>query len=100
MFKINIEEPHRLLQSEALKRIKQEIAELKTQYADTISDLHEDWNGYTCKFGLSIKGFSGSGTLVVKPSAVELSGELPLKVIIFKSKIKSTIRRRLQNLLS
>jgi hypothetical protein len=80
---------------EALKRIKAGIDEMKTRFADKISDLQEDWNGNTCKFSLLVRGFSGSGTMIVKPSDIEISGDLPFPAIFFKDKIESAIREKM-----
>lgn len=100
MPRFDISEPHGLLQDEALKRIKETLAELKTHFVDKISDLHEDWNGNTCKFSLSVKGFSGSGTMIVEPSEVKISGNLPFLALPFKVKIEYTIREWLKKLLA
>jgi hypothetical protein len=96
----NMSIAHSQTEDEALKRIKNELAELKTRFADKISELQEDWNGNTCEFSLSIKGFSGSGTMIVKPTEIEISGDLPFPAILFKSKIKFEIREKLKQLLA
>jgi hypothetical protein len=100
MPKFSILVPHELPQEEALKRIKNDLADLKTRFADKISDLHENWDGNTCEYSVSIKGFSGSGTMIVKPSEVEISGNLPFLAIPFKGKFESTTRERLKQLLA
>ncbi|MGA2678328.1 MAG: polyhydroxyalkanoic acid system family protein [Sedimentisphaerales bacterium] len=96
----NVLVPHELPQDEAMKRVKKALADLKTQFADKIKDLCEDWNGNACEFHLSAMGFSGSGTMIVKPLAVEISGNLPFLAFPFKSKIESTIRERLKQILN
>jgi hypothetical protein len=100
MPKLNMSVTHELPQDEALKRVKKAIADLKTQYADKISDLREDWNGNTCEFHLSVKSASGSGTMIVKPSEVEISGNLPLLAWAFTGKIESIIREKLKQILA
>jgi len=40
-----------------------------------------------------------SGTLTVKTSQVEISGNLPFAAILFKGKIESTIKDRAETLL-
>ena len=97
-FKMSIQ--HSLPEDEAVRRIKNELAGLKTQFADKISGLQEDWNGNTCEFSLSIKGFSGTGTMNVKPNEIEISGEIPFPIILFKDKIESAIREKLNQWLS
>jgi hypothetical protein len=96
---INILVPYELAEEEAVKRIKNELTGLKTHFADTISDLHENWNANTCEFSLSVKGLSGSGTMNVKPREVEMAVNLPFFAVPFKGKIEATVRERLKQLL-
>lgn len=100
MAKLNMAVSHRLSQDEALKRIKTLLGEVKTQFADKISDLREEWNGNTGKFSFSAMGFSVSGILTVNLSKVELSGNLPFAASFFKGKIESTLRERAETLLA
>ena len=101
MAKISVVVPHRLTQDEAVGRIKKLLGEVKSQFADKISELHEEWNGSVGKFSFSaMKKFSVSGTLTVKPSSVELAGDLPFAASFFKGKIESIIRERAETLLA
>lgn len=100
MSKLSMRVPHRLPQKEALERIQSLLKELKQQFADKFSDLHEEWEENVGKFSLSIMRFSVSGTLTVKPSEVELIGKLPFAAIFFKGKIESIIRERIDALLA
>ena len=100
MAKLNMAVSHHLTQDEATRRIKSLLGEVKSQFADKISDLREEWNGNAGKFSFSAMGFAVSGTLIVKPAEVELSGNLPFAASFFKGKIESTIRERAQALLS
>lgn len=100
MPKLNMVVPHRLSQDEALKRIKTLLEGVKTQFADKISDLHEQWNGNIGTFSFSAVGFSVSGTLIVKASEIELSGNLPFAATFFRGKIEATIRGRAETLLA
>jgi len=92
--------PHRIPQDEALKRIKGLLGQVKQQYADKASDLHEEWSGNTGTFSFSAMGFPVSGTLNVKASEVELNGNLPFAASFFMGKIESTIRERATTLLA
>lgn len=94
MAKLNMAVSHRLAQDEAAARVKTLLGEVKKQFADKISDLHEEWDGNTGRFSFMAMGFSVSGTLTVKPSAVELSGNLPFTASLFKGKIESVIREK------
>ena len=99
MPELNMSVPHRLPQEEALRRIQGLLGEVKTQFADKISNLREEWNGSSGSFSFSAMGFSVSGTLTVSPSEVELSGDLPLAAAFFKGKIEVMIRERAEALL-
>jgi hypothetical protein len=100
MPKLDMTVPHRLSQDKALRRIQGLLGEVKTQFADKISNLHEEWNGSSGNFSFSAMGFSVSGTLAVRPSEVELSGDLPLAAAFLKGKIEATIRERAETLLA
>ena len=100
MPKLNMTVPHHLSQDEALKRIQGLLNNVRTQFADKISDLHEEWNDNVGTFSFSAMGMPVSGTLIVKPSEVELSGDLPFLAALYKSKIESTIRQQAETLLS
>jgi hypothetical protein len=100
MAKLNMKFPHQLSQEDALKRSRGLLDEVKNQFADQISNLSEKWEENTCQFSFSVKGFSVSGTLTVKPSEVELSGDLPWAATFFRGKIESTIRERAETLLA
>jgi hypothetical protein len=100
MARLKMTFPHRLAQDEALQRIKTLLGEVKNQFVDKISDLSEEWNGNTGTFSLSAMGFSVSGTLIVKPSEVQISGTLPFAALFFKGRIESAIRERAETLLA
>ncbi len=100
MPQLNVRVPHNLSQEEALKRIQGLLVELKGQFSEKISNLSEEWSGNTNTFSFSIMGFFVSGTLTVKQSAIELSGNLPFMAIPLKSKIESTIIERTKTLLA
>ena len=100
MPKLNMSVSHSLTQEEAVKRIKNLLNDVKTQFADKIRDLHEEWDGNVGKFDFSAMGFPVSGTLTVKTSQVDISGHLPFAAILFKGKIESTIRERAETLLA
>lgn len=100
MPKLNMTVPHRLAEDEALRRIKMLLGDTKNQFADKISDLHEDWDGNTGTFSFSTMKFSISGTLTVRPMEVELSGNLPFAAMFLKGKIESIIRERAKIMLA
>ena len=96
MAKLNMTMSHKLPQDEAFRRIKVFVESAKVEFAGKISNLQECWDGYTGTFSFSTSGILISGELVVKDDQVELSGELPWLAEIYKDKIESTIRERVQ----
>ena len=100
MPKLNMTVPHHLPQDEALKRIQGLLNNVRMQFADKISDLHEEWNDNVGRFSFSAMGMPVSGTIKVTPSEVELSGDLPFLAALYKSKIESTIREQAETLLA
>jgi len=92
--------PHQLTQDEAIVRIKRLLGEVKNDYGDKVTDLRETWHDTGGEFAFKAMGFNISGRLQVKPSEVELKGNLPLAALPFKSKIESTIRERATQLLA
>jgi hypothetical protein len=97
---LNMTIDHKLTQDEAIKRIKTLLSSVKTQFADKISDLYEEWNGHTGKFSFSALNLNVSGTVTVNTSQVELAGNIPLLALPFKGKIESTIKERAETLLA
>lgn len=103
MPKVNITILHNLSAEEALKRARTILGEVKNEYADKISDLHEEWDGNTGSFSFSAKDSSISGTLTVKEKEVVLSANLPFRARFVPErieKIKSIIRERAETLLA
>lgn len=92
MPKINLTVPHRLAQQEALRRLKEFFNEMKTKHAGEFSNLTESWSNNTGKFSFKAKGISVNGTIVVNPSDVGISGDIP-------SKIESSLKQSLELLL-
>ena len=100
MAKLNMAISHHLTQDEAVKRIQSLLGKVKVQFTDKISDLREEWHGNTGKFSFSAMGFSVSGTLVVKPTKVEILGNIPFTASFFKGKIESVIREQAEAILA
>jgi hypothetical protein len=101
MAKLNLVVQHRLAQEEATRRVKTLLKDVKSQFADKISDLHEEWSGDTGTFSfLAMGSFYISGTLTVKSREVQLSGTLPFAASFFKGKIERTIREEAEKKLA
>lgn len=100
MPKLQMTVAHRLPQDEALKRIRGLLQNVRNQFSDKIDDLREEWSDNVGRFSFSAMGMAVSGTLTVRPSEVELSGDLPFLAALYKEKIESTIRQQAENLLA
>ena len=98
MAKIKFEITHQLSQQEALLRVKNLLGEVKSQFADTISNLSEEWNNNSGVFKFKAMGFSVSGTLCVTDKAVEIHGELPFAAIMLRGRIESAIRAKAETI--
>src|SRR5688572_27300839 len=99
MAKFNMMVPHGLPLSEALRRIRGEIENLKREYSDKVGDLRDSWRDDTYLFEGVTMGFSVSGVILVKPSQIEIAANLPWLAVPFKSRIEAVIRERLMSLL-
>ena|SRR5881396_3289251 len=100
MARFNIVVSHGLPQDDALRRVRGEIENLKRQYGDRISNLWDNWDNNTYAFEGVAKGFAISGVMMVKPSQIEIAGNLPWLVLPFKGRIETAIRERLSTLLA
>jgi hypothetical protein len=100
MAHLDIDIPHQLSRDEALQRVKQLLEKTRQQQAGSIENLTEHWEGNTGHFQLSAKGFPISGTITVTASAVELRGQVPFAVSLFKPVIVKAINDEAGKLLA
>jgi hypothetical protein len=91
--------PHQLSQDEALRRIMGLLDQVKAEYPDRFSDLHESWSANGGEFSAKIMGMPVSGRLTVTPHEVQLSGNVPFAALPFKGQIEDTIRQQAEQLL-
>lgn len=99
MPKLNMVIPHQLSQKEALIRIKRMLKKIKDENPDKISEVKEQWTGYTGEFSFTAQSFQFSGRILVEPSEIKLDAELPFVAMMFKGKIEGTIRQQVTELL-
>jgi hypothetical protein len=97
---LDIDIPHQLARDEALQRVKQLLEKTRQKAAGNIEELSEHWEGNTGHFRLTAKGFPISGTITVTSSAVELRGQVPFAVSLFKPAIVQAINKEAGALLS
>ena len=100
MPKLNVTVPHALGTDEARSRIQGAIAEAMGRYGDRVSDVQERWEGDRGEFSGRAMGFKLSGSIDVRPDAVEIRGDLPLAASMFKGQIEAMIRERATKLLA
>jgi Putative polyhydroxyalkanoic acid system protein (PHA_gran_rgn) len=91
---------HNLSQDEALRRLQNEIDNLKRQYPDSRGKFQDGWKANVYALEGRVMGFSGSGTMTVHPSQVEITADLPWQATLFKRRIESVIRERLREVLA
>jgi hypothetical protein len=89
---LNISIPHNLSQDEALKRIKDAIAQAQDQNPGKIKDFQENWNGTVGTLSGSAMGQAASGTVTVNASEIVLDLALPFAATFFKGQIEANIR--------
>jgi hypothetical protein len=100
MPKLKVSVPHNIGEKDAKERIVNLINILKEEYKGQVSDVHESWEGDKGSFSFKIMGFSVNGDIIVDPRTVHLEGNLPLAAVPFKGRIESTIKSRMETLLS
>lgn len=94
MAAFNLSIPHTLSPEEALSRIQSMLGEVRNEHADKIENLQEEWNGPNGTFSFTTKGFKISGVLSVTPKTIELNGQVPFAVSLFKGKITKLITEK------
>lgn len=100
MPKLKVSVPHKISEEAAKDRILNLINSLKNEYKGQVSDVYESWQGNNGHFAFKIMGFTVDGDILVEPKSVHLEGSLPLAAIPFKGRIESTIKSRMETLLS
>lgn len=100
MSSLSLTIPHELPKEEALTRIKGLLQNLRTEHANMISDVKEEWSGDQGKFAFSAKGFDLSGVINVSDTAVDIDAKLPFAVSLFSGTIKSIITEKAKALLA
>jgi hypothetical protein len=69
--------PHSLGQQEALRRVKEGIAYLKTKQAHRVAVLQDNWTDNQVEFIVKAVGQSAAGTIDVAEDQVTCSVQLP-----------------------
>src|SRR5678815_3264711 len=82
---------HKLLQDEAINRLKDSC-----EWAHGFTDLQETWSANTMAFTTSIQGIKISGEIEVTSDALLFSGKVPLIAMAFKSWIPNILQNELK----
>jgi len=74
---------------------------LEKRYSETIRNPTRNWNSRKdrMEFSLTAYSFSIKGDIQLRDGRVILTGNIPLLAIPFSSKIESTIRQNLEEVL-
>jgi hypothetical protein len=96
---IKVAVPHSLQPQEAVRRIQKLVNGIKTNFADKVSDVKEQWSGNNADFSFRVMGFDVAGKVEVDDREVRIESNLPFAAMPFKSRIESTIKEKAEELL-
>jgi len=97
---LNVTVAHQLTQAEATERLKKKHAEIKEQHTYTVSDVKETWTSPdSLDFSFKILGFSLTGKVESRESAVNITVALPAAALMMKGTIETQVRRELEQVL-
>ena len=85
--------PHRLGREEAIRRIKNGLAEIRAKYAQLFAVSEETWTGDRLQLRISALGQSVSGTIDVAEDSVRLEIFLPWLLAKLAETLQPLIRR-------
>lgn len=97
---LKIDVPHTLTQDEALARVQRLLTQVKSQYAEQIQQVDEQWEQFQGRFLLKVMGMKSEGTVRIEEAAVRIDSKIPLAAWVMKGQIETAIRTHLGKLLS
>jgi len=100
MPKLSLVTAHQLGQDEAARRLRGESEAALAAFGDKVSDLEQTWVDHTLNFRFKTFGMAVQGNVVVEPTAVKTTADLPLAAMMFKGAIEQRIQERLGKLLA
>jgi len=100
MPKLTMETPHELGREEAVHRLKHGFSFVRTNFQSRLSDVTEEWNDDTLKFGFKAMGMRVAGNVTVEDARVKVDADLPMAAIMFKGIIEQRVRKELDRLLA
>ena len=91
--------PYKLNKTEAVKRIKNLLLELQTEYKGQVSDVKSRWTDSQAIYSFKMNGLQIKGTILINDRNVIVNGKLPLIAMAFRSQIENIIRQKATELL-
>lgn len=92
---LKVEVPHKLAKEDATLRTRKWLDHLADEHGSAVTDLNVTWSKSSAKFAASTAAGSVSGSVTVRPSAVNVQMKLPLLAVTFKPQIKALLVRSL-----
>lgn len=99
MPKFSLEVPHTFTAEEAKSRLERFVDSLQAQYGDKVSDLQQSWDGNKLSFGFKTFGIKIAGAIEALEQKLHVTGEIPFSAMMFKGKIESEVKEKLQRLM-
>jgi hypothetical protein len=91
---------HQLGAETAQTRLQDFIAQMTTQYADTIEATEGTWNDNELAFELTVMGMKVTGTLTVGDDVIEIQGTMPFALSLMRGRMEKTMEQELRKLLA
>jgi Putative polyhydroxyalkanoic acid system protein (PHA_gran_rgn) len=86
--------PYRLTRAEAKRRIQEQVAVVRHQHGDLLTNLQESWTDDNMTFSLIAMGHSISGRILVDDAAVHLIVTLPWLLHMLAETLKPRIKQQ------
>ncbi|WP_425398591.1 polyhydroxyalkanoic acid system family protein [Aeoliella sp.] len=99
MPQFNISVPHYTTKEEATEKVKFLLEKLGDAYGNLIKDLKQDFTGDKLDFSFRTMGATVTGEGTVDDENVNVKGNLPITLMMFKGKIESDLKGSLEKLM-
>ncbi len=86
--------PHRLPRPEVKRRVETLLTQLQQRYPGQISGLQQRWNGDSCSFSFGMTGSSGSGTVQISDTVVQVNLPLPWLFSLAAGRVRREIEEQ------
>lgn len=99
MANITINVEHKLTQSEAILRIKEEINKAKDKYGGQVTGFKQEWKGNTLRLSGDVRGKEVSVVAIFRLSTINVEGDIPRMFLFFRGRIEKMIQKEASRLL-